>query len=54
MDQSYFGKKYNFITDSNSISILSELEEEPEVYVGDLERSIQYIVNKEISAQAKI
>ena len=47
-------KKYNFITDSNSISILSELEEEPEVYVGDLERSIQYIVNKEIPAQAKI
>ena len=28
--------------------------EEPEVYVGDLERSIQYIVNKEISAQANI
>merc|ERR1719362_2852899 len=41
--------------DSNSISILSELEEEePEVYVGDLERSIQYIVNKEISAQATL
>ena len=48
------GKNYNFIADSNSISILSELGEEPEVHVGDLERSIQYIVNKEISAQAKI